>query len=199
MNVIAACHKNMFDDVSCFERSSRLIATNVTISYQLQSVCRASLAVKNRKYQTYRSDPISLSAVSPGLKSVPCSRWRSNNYKLLPHSWCERSPWLDGKRIPLKKSAFVKKIKKFDTNMPMSDTCIDIQWRTYVESWDGQMHLPGVLSKQMSSSIFFLFPKELGVSGSQKKRSLLSTSHSPPVQASACLEMWRSNPSYSPV
>ncbi len=81
-----------------------------------------------------------------------------------------------------------------DTNMSMSDTCNDIQWRIYVESWDGQMHLPGVLSKHRGSSMFFLFPKELGFSGSQIKRSLLSTSHSPPVQASACLEMWRSTP-----
>lgn len=68
------------------------------------------------------------------------------------------------------------------------------QWRTYVESWDGQMHLPGVLSKQKCSSIFFLSPKELGVSERQKKCSLLSTSQSVPVQASACLEMWRSTP-----
>ncbi len=80
------------------------------------------------------------------------------------------------------------------TNMSMSDTCIDIQWRIYVESWDGQMHLPGVLSKHRGSSMFFMFPKELGFSGSQIKRSLLSTSHSPPVQPSACLEMWRSTP-----
>ncbi len=56
------------------------------------------------------------------------------------------------------------------------------------------MHLPGILSKHRSSSIFFLFHKELGDNGSQMKRSLLSTSHSPPVQASACLEMWRSTP-----
>ncbi len=63
--------------------------------------------------------------------------------------------------------------------------------KIYVESWEGQMHLPGVLSKHRGSS---MFPKELGFSGSQIKRSLLSTSHSPPVQASACLEMWRSTP-----
>lgn len=150
---------------------------------------------RTQKYQTYRWDPIFLSAFSPGLKSVPCSRWRWNNYKLLPHSWCERSPWLDWNRIPLKISALVKN-KKYKNRYEYA-----YEWHIHshpmghneehVESWDGQMHLPIVLSKQ-SSSIFFLFPKELGIGGSQMKRSLLSTSHSALVQASACLEMWRS-------
>lgn len=43
---------------------------------------------------SYRLGPISPSAASPRPAKVPCFHWRRNNCKLLPHSSCERSPWL---------------------------------------------------------------------------------------------------------
>lgn len=45
---------------------------------------------------SYRLGPICPSAASPPPGKVRCSRWRRNNCKLLPRSWCARSPWRTG-------------------------------------------------------------------------------------------------------